>query len=90
MYCNQINIIKGQYRRARGEDVQYDLAVEDGMECWRWDEVLDMRWSVGDRIDCEGWDGKWEKEGMKNLLSKILLNIAWLRQGKYTLGSDMN
>ena len=57
-------------------------------ECWEWDRVLGMGWSVGDRSDCGRWE--WEDEGRKNLLYKILLNIAWLRQGKYTLGSDMN
>lgn len=52
--------------------------------------MLGMGWSVGDRSGCGGWEGEWEDEGMNNLLYKILLNIAWLRQGKHTLGSDMN
>ena len=62
----------------------------DEMGCWGWDGVLGMGWSVGDRSGCGGWDGEWEDEGMNNLVYKILLNIAWLRQGKHTLGSDMN
>ena len=63
-------------------------SVQEWRECWEWDGVLRMGWSVGDRSDCGRWE--WKDEGRKNLLYKILLNIAWLRQGKYTLGSDMN